>query len=152
MIGRAVRQSPGQDRRRLLILTAYASLAIYVVTSVLTGDTAWFWPIQFGWITATVIHIRFLRPATQEIADETVTLDERQTMVRNRAYYWAYRIITFAILLPAFYVVVARQTGVWLPDLTVTGISAIFVGLVWVVIMLPTSIIAWNEPDPEPDE
>ena len=72
MIGRAVGQGSDQDRRRWLVLAAYASLAAYVVASVLIGHTAWFWPIQFGWVIAVIIYVRFLRRATDEIADESL--------------------------------------------------------------------------------
>lgn len=151
MIGRAAGESLDQNRRRSLVLAAFASLVVYVVASVLVGDTAWFWPIQLGWIAAAMIHIRVLRPATQEMADETDSLDERQSMVRNHAHYRAYRILAYVVLLPTFYAVIASRTELWFPDLTASDVNAIFVGFVWVAIMLPTSVIAWSEPDPEDD-
>lgn len=77
-------------------------------------------------------------------------LDERQRMVRDRAYRYAYRVIAPLFLLVASYLVFlpifAAQPGLNLPLPTnmMEGLACLW-AVMLIVLTLPTSIITWME-------
>lgn len=116
-------------------------------------ESAWLWLSVPGLLATVAIHSWLLAPFTQRIADKKEgDLDERQRMVRNRAYYSAYQVLGSVVLTALLYWHLDAQQfegALPSPDITGENATSLFVGILWLIITLPTSIIAWNEPDPD---
>lgn len=106
---------------------------------VLAGTTA-FYLVSFA-----------IRGSVQHVADKGDDgLDERQRVVRDRAYRSACHVVTGALMSTLLYGQLASQFQLWLPP---AGVFQIGLPLVFALTFtLPTAIVAWNEPDPEPEE
>jgi hypothetical protein len=73
-------------------------------------------------------------------------LDERQQLVRDRAYRRAYRVVQ--VVLAGFLV----AAWAWPRPVSVSGYrwQVVLTGLAWAALMLPTMVVAWTEPvDPD---
>jgi hypothetical protein len=73
-------------------------------------------------------------------------LDERQQVVRDRAYRRAYRVVQ--VVLAVF--LVAAWAGP--PPVSFSGYrwQVVLTGLAWAALVLPTMVVAWTEPvDPD---
>jgi hypothetical protein len=79
--------------------------------------------------------------------DDQHALDERQLMLRNAAYYRAYRVamVPLAVLLP--YIGVAGELGLPHPN-TVGQWTALGVTLFFAVSTLPSALLVWRHPVP----
>lgn len=147
-----------QRQRRLLVLAEYAGLLAYPVASILAGSAWWLLLALVGLVAIVLIHSQLLVRFTQRIADrEDAELDERQTAVRDNAHRTAYQILGAAIIV-GLVLVQMLTTGPlsdkpWTPQISIQGIVApVLATILWMYISLPTAVIAWTEPDPEPDE
>ena len=157
MIGAKARHL-SQRQRRVLVLAEYAGLFFYLTVSVFMDDAWWLW-LALGGIVATVlIHSRLLVRFTQKIANkEDAELDERQTAVRDNAHHTAYQILGSAIIV-GLVLLQMLTTGPldirpWTPQLSIRSIVApVFTTILWMYVSLPTAVIAWVQPDPDPDE
>ena len=151
-----------QRRRRFWVVVMYFGLTLLVTSnpvifSMVRNPTDYI--VLFAFLTIGGLLVLFgsfgnLKWVTQEIANQKDgELDERQQTVRNRAYLRSYRILSVAVMVLVLYVQISVDFDIsWLPPLDrVVGFSIPF-GFLWLVITLPTAIIAWNEPDPIPDE
>lgn len=74
-------------------------------------------------------------------------LDERQQAVRNRAYFFAYNVLSAVLGVALLYWYFAGDLGWWLPR-SDAGRVAIFWTLLLALISLPSAFVAWLEPDP----
>ena len=78
-------------------------------------------------------------------------IDERERELRDRATAVAYRILTGALGLLSFYVVVALMFKLGLPiPASAWQLLVLLIPLGWLATSLPQSVLAWTLPDPEP--
>lgn len=101
-----------------------------------------------------VIFFRFLRPVMAEVIKKDRDLDEREISLRNVAHYHAYQILVLAVTtVIAAPMGASLYFGVDLPlQLTLWHLSALFFLFANLGISLPASVVAWTEPDPEPED
>jgi hypothetical protein len=71
-------------------------------------------------------------------------LDERQNIVRNYAYRYAYILLSTAALGLSLYFMMAIDNHWWLP-INYGQASTLFFSLLFLVLILPSAIIAWRE-------
>lgn len=73
-------------------------------------------------------------------------LDERQNVVRNYAYRYAYILICTLLMLLSVYLMLVVDTGGWRP-----GLSMPFTYFFWLIaaliLSLPSIVLAWMEPE-----
>lgn len=73
-------------------------------------------------------------------------LDERQNVVRNYAYRYAYILMSTLIMLLLVYLMLVVDTGGWRPNLPMP-----FTTFFWIIssliLSLPSIILAWMEPE-----
>lgn len=152
--GVARRLSRGQ--RRLLVAAIYLGLVAYTSIFSVVGDSWWLLAGLLGLVATVAIHSWLLAPFTQRIADKKENdLDERQLAVRNHAHRTAYQILGAVVMLALLYAyinLVHFDGRLWTLSVMDQNISYFVVDTIWLVITLPTSIIAWNEPNAEPEE
>jgi hypothetical protein len=100
-----------------------------------------------------VIFFRFLRPVMKEVIKKTPDLDERELLVRNQAHYSAYQVLTVVLTaVTAAPLAASLYFGVDLPlRITRWHSAALYLLFMNLSISLPASVIAWTEPDPEPE-
>ncbi len=81
-----------------------------------------------------------------QLADQE--LDERLVQIKNQAYRTAYKIVAPMVLVagPLAYLLLSIEPG----GHGITHAVLIYGALALVVSTLPTAIVAWLEPDPEP--
>lgn len=142
-------------RRRLLVAAMYLGLVAYA-GAVAFGQDRW-WVLLFfvPLVISIAIHFRFILPIAKEVNREVPRkLDERQLMVRDRAYYYAYRILGTILVLTIVSVTAATAfdaASLPLPR-TSTQFSGLLAASALLVATLPATVIVWTEPDPSPDE
>jgi hypothetical protein len=143
-------------QRRVLVLVEYAGLFSMPVAAILMGNSWWSLLSLLGLGAAMLVHRRLLVPFTQEIADKRdADLDERQTAVRDSAHRTAYQILGTLLLGALFLLwVMIEPLGErpWMPKLSIQNPIVVYMTTFWVYVTLPTSVIAWREPDPEPGD
>ncbi len=102
----------------------------------------------------TVIFFRFLRPIMSEVIKKDRYLDERELSLRNAAHYRAYQILITALTtITAAPIAASVYFGVDLPlRITQWHFTALFFLFMNLSISLPATVVAWTEPDPEPDD
>jgi amino acid permease len=157
MVGVRARQL-SQRHRRVLVLAEYAGLFSYLTVTVFMDD-AWWWLLALvGVVAMILIHSQLLVRFTQKIANkEDAELDERQTAVRDNAHRTAYQILGSAIIvgLVLLQMLTTGPLGLkpWTPQLSIRSVvTPALSTLIWMYVSLPTAVIAWAEPDPDPDE
>ncbi len=141
-----------RSSRRFWLVTAYASLAALLLlgwTGVLTSETL----ILIGAFAVMAIFMRLNR-ATGTVVDKPRSiLDERQEGMRNRAYRLSYQIMMGLALLLGLAFALVRSSFTQYPSFFVlsdpeaavrAALGAYFV----LLFILPTTAIAWLEPDP----
>ena len=159
MLGKIVNEDSSRARRRLMVTLMYLGyavpLTVFVVGSSLVRNpdapvplSAWLLLLALNaFIVFSLVAFSALRAAVQRVADQRDTLlDERQTTVRNDAYRHAYHIFTGAVSLPLMYIMAAASFGWWLPP--ASNLGFMYGAIAWLMITLPTSVVAWTEPDP----
>ncbi len=101
-----------------------------------------------------IIFFRFLRPIMSEVIKKDRDLDERELSLRNAAHYRAYQILRSALTtVMAAPMVAFVYFGVDLPlRLTQWHFMALFFLFANLSVSLPASVVAWTEPDPEPED
>lgn len=157
MIGAKAR-GLSQRQRRVLVLAQYAGLFSYLTVTVFMDDAWWLVLALVGVVATVLIHSKLLVRFTQKIADkEDSELDERQTAVRDNAHRTAYQILGSAIIV-GLVLLQMSTTGPlsfrpWTPQLSIRSIVLpVTTTILWMYVTLPTAVIAWAEPDPDPDE
>ena len=167
MLASIVNKNSSRRRRRSVVVLMYLGVAG------IPGTFAW-WaafvpadPAPSGWLAfvfvllliSSVLVSSFivatfaaLRASTQEVANEDdERLDERQRMVRDDAHRTAYHVFTRAVmvLFLLYFVLDLALDGVpsWMVE-TYT-IVPIYFTFLYLMMTLPTAVLAWNEPAPE---
>ena len=140
----------------MLVVVVYVGLVCSTGILLIFDESAWLWLSIPGLLMTVAIHSWLLAPFTQRIADKKESdLDERQKTVRNRAYHSAYQVLGSVVLTALMYWHLDLQHfegALPSPDITKQNATSLFSGLLWLIITLPTSIIAWNEPDPDEED
>lgn len=144
----------GRSSRRLLVVAIYFGLFAYTAETPIGGNSWWIFAAGLLGIGATmVIYGSLLLPFTQKIADKKESeLDERQVAIRNRAHRTAYQILGSLVIVALVYTQISLDyfsNSPWAPSITEDSMTAVALGAIWLIITLPTSIIAWTEPDVE---
>ena len=138
--------------RRVVVIVTYAiyiGLLMYwtylpdELSSMRLATAQWF---TLAGILLFLLGFSTLYASTERLADrfqrpfynQNSKLDERQLVLRNRAYFWSYLLFGIGI----FFVWTASDR------LGYFGFVMIFAGLYG---SLPTAIVAWLEPDPVVD-
>lgn len=156
MVVKTNKRNLSRERRRLLISIGYAGLAAYAGAALLTDSGLLILFATAGYGAIVIIHLHFLYPFTQKIADQSdSTLDERQRIVRNRAGYLSYRILGWAVMLLSTYLMLRAtwfESGFWPLRIAQEDALPLYISAVWLIITLPTAIIAWTEQDSEPED
>lgn len=153
---RSALHTMSRGRRRALVLVMQLGMAAWALTFAFTGASSWsVMNLGLGLqLLYAVIFFRFLRPVMAEVIKKDRDLDERELSLRNAAHYHAYQVLVVAIS-----TVTVAPLGaslyfrVDLP-LQITGrhFGALFFLFTNLSISLPASVVAWTEPDPEPEE
>jgi hypothetical protein len=113
------------------------------------------WLILIGLLVAEDGLLLYVTSQVAELPRGAV--DERQEAVRNRSYRVAYRIVMHALVWPTVLIVVLISFGDphgWLAAIgkNTPLILALGVGGTQLVAFLPTMMLAWTEPEPNPVE
>lgn len=143
--------SSGRTIRRALVLATYLGyillVAMFWARSV-RDLPAWFLLLVLAPGSVTLLSFVGLYTATHSIADQPdKRLDERQRLIRDRAYRSAYQVLAAVFLMSALYSYIALDSGsLWFPR-TANQLNAFFWGAMLLAMTLPTAIIAWTEPD-----
>ncbi len=141
--------------RRILVLVMYGvyfELIVYWNSPNVVRGSQISIPISIGgWLTLAgfivfAVSYLVLRRSVGGLAERftisptrRASLDERQILLRNRAYFWAYLIIGVAVF---FFSSATNNLGYrW----TLFAFIGFYVSL-------PTALVAWLEPDPLQDE
>lgn len=157
MVGVRARQLR-QRQRRVLVLTEYAGLFSYLTVTVFVDGAWWLLLALVGVVATVLIHSQLLVRLTQKIANkEAAELDEHQTAVRDNAHRTAYQILGSAIIvgLVLLHMLTTGPLGFrpWTPQFSIRSIVLpVLTTILWMYVTLPTAVIAWAEPDPDPDE
>lgn len=145
-----------RTRRRWLVLTMQLGMAAYALAFSFAGINAWWLFLLVMCLQAvyTIIFFRVLRPVMKEVVKEAEDLDERQIALRDRAHYDAYQILgTVVCMVTALPMAAFVYAGFSLPlSLTQWHLLGLFFFFANLIVSLPASVVAWTEPDPEPDE
>ena len=157
MIGAKAR-GLSQRQRRVLVLAQYAGLFSYLTVSVFLDNAWWLLLALVGIVATVLIHSQLLVRFTQKIANkQDAELDERQTAVRDNAHRTAYQILG-SVIIVGLVLLQMLTTGPlsdrpWTPKISIHSVVApVLTTILWMYVSLPTAVIAWAEPDPEPDE
>lgn len=138
---------------RALVLATYASFAGAALTRAL-GET---YPIVLPAfailaVATAMLAYKLMRGELWRIAnEEDRKLDEREIVLRNRAYRTAYTILAAGMLLALVYWQIATDAGLWLPQ----GESAqtiLIAGAFLFALTLPSAALAWIAPPRIPEE
>jgi hypothetical protein len=138
---------------RALVLATYASFAGAVLTRTLGETYPIVLPAFAVLAVATVLFAyKLMRGELWRITnDEDRKLDEREILLRNRAYRGAYITLASALLLALVYWQIASDAGLWLPQ----GESAqaiLVAGAFLFALTLPSAALAWIAPPRLPEE
>ena len=137
-----LRRPMRQSSRRAWILAIYAAVTLATVLGVARAP----FPITFLLGSLAMLATARLNYATSRSTSlPDVALDERQQGLKNQAHQTAYHISYGVFCLTA---VILAQLGV--QSLIVIGILAYAYFVL--ASILPTTVLAWLEPDPPEDE
>jgi hypothetical protein len=144
-----------RGHRRALVLVMQLSMVAYALALAFAGVEAWSVVLLVLCLRSLymVIFFRFLRPVMKEVIKKTPDLDERELSVRNQAHYSAYQVLTVVLTtVTAAPLAASLYFGVDLPlRITHWHFMALYLLFMNLSISLPASVVAWTEPDPEPE-
>lgn len=143
--------SLGRTIRRALVLATYLGYMVLVAmfwARSVRDLPDWFLLLILVPGFVTLLSFAGLYTSTYSMADQPdKRLDERQRMVRDRAYRFAYQALAAVFLVAALYAYIALDSGsLWFPR-TSNQLNAFFWGAMLLATTLPTAVIAWTEPD-----
>ena len=152
---RSALHTMSRDHRRALVLVMQLGMVAYTVAFAFGGAELWsvLALVLCLQLLYMVIFSRFLRPVMKEVIKKTPDLNERELSVRNQAHYSAYRllatVLTTALAAPLG---ASLYFGLDLPlHVTHWHLLALYFFFMNLSISLPASVVAWTEPDPEPE-
>lgn len=131
--------------RRILVVAS--ALLMGVAVAVSAASPSLFLTLL---VVATLLGMRFSL-ATRRLTERSVaSLDEREVELRDRVYFRAYKLV----MLVGVVSVVALMAMWLLPPLEAGDriVSFMLVFYVWLVMYLPSALLAWQLPDPHDDD
>jgi len=153
---RSALHTMSRGRRRALVLVMQLGMVAYSLSVAVTGADSWraFVLLLCLQLLYMVIFFLVLRPIMAEVIKKDRDLDERELSLRNAAHYHAYQIlITVITAVTAAPMAASLYFGVDLPlRLTQWHLTALFFLFMNLSMSLPASVVAWTEPDPEPED
>ncbi|MBL8156629.1 MAG: hypothetical protein JNM70_20800 [Anaerolineae bacterium] len=138
---------------RALVVASYASFAGAALTRAL-GET---YPIMLPAfailaVATAMFAYRLMRGDLWRIAhEEDRKLDEREIVLRNRAYRSAYITLSSVALLALVYWQIASDAGLWLPQGEAVQ-TILIAGAFLFSLTLPSAVLAWIAPPRLPEE
>lgn len=139
--------------RRLACVAAYLGYALALAALSLAyklGSAAW----AFAILPGTLLLVGGWWVLNQvAVPYATATIDERQTQVRNQAFFRAYQFLASLSVVILFYLKeapgVAAQRGwtLWVPQPGDGLSTGLMLGYVLLAVTLPHALIAWQDPD-----
>jgi uncharacterized membrane protein len=152
---RSALHTMSRGRRRALVLVMQLSMVAYALALAFAGVDSWSVVLLVICLQSLymVIFSRFLRPVMKEVIKKTPDLDERELSVRNQAHYSAYQVLKVVLtIVTAAPLAASLYFGVDLPlRITHWHFMALYLLFMNLGISLPASVVAWTEPDPEPE-
>lgn len=136
-------------RRLFVLATAIPYLAIPVLYS-LFPENRWARLAAPALLLLAVLGLFAVYVTAGTMFSRQFLLDERQTRVRDRAYFIAFRLLAAIYAVVLAYVFVATmvwQGHLWLPRLPVEWFAALAFGS-GLLSALPMSVAAWTEGEP----
>ncbi|NWH08728.1 MAG: hypothetical protein HXY22_08825 [Alphaproteobacteria bacterium] len=140
---------PSRALRRIIVLGQYGSFVAGTLAWWATGGPgqsllSWASPLLYAGCAlcaSTLVARYWFWSSVGECA-----LDEREIVVRNRAYQSAYGILSIYVMSVAVYGMIALDAGLWLPRNFAQSQMVVWFTLL-TAMTLPSSILAWLEPD-----
>jgi MFS family permease len=153
---RSALHTMSRGRRRALVLVMQLGMVAYALTFAFSGTDSW-WDVVLALclqVLYMVIFSRVLQPIMSEVIKKDRDLDERELSLRNAAHYHAYQILSSALTtITAVPLGASLYFGLDLPlQLTHWHFMALFFLFMNLSLSLPASVVAWTEPDPEPED
>jgi hypothetical protein len=137
--------APTRSQRRVLVLAAYAGYGLVVATMALH-----LWLITLPAAAVFLVGLAGLLWSTYYLVanDTDRALDERQQIVRDRAYRVAYTVLATLCLLAVVYgeIAVDSKGSWWLPR-SANEMQVVLWAVLLLIFTLPTAIVSWTEPD-----
>jgi hypothetical protein len=144
-----------RGRRRALVLVMQLSMVAYALALAFAGVDSWSVVLLVICLQSLYMAIfsRFLRPVMKEVIKKQPDPDERELSVRNQAHYSAYQVLKVVLTtVTAAPLAASLYFGVDLPlRITHWHFIALYLLFMNLSISLPASVVAWTEPDPEPE-
>ncbi|WP_424950436.1 hypothetical protein [Deinococcus sp.] len=150
---------PRTSRRRL-VLESYLGFALFALLTMVLPPLfrAQGWPnflVPVAVLPLAIMVIRcsyrLLQPQRLGIADGAdAMLDERQLLLRGRAYLNAYRVLGLLIMLGLLYISLAADQG-WPMPHGYPAWNLLYMAALLLSLTLPSALLAWTEPDPPAD-
>ena len=152
----SVLESVGRDRRRLWVASMYLSLAATAGIFAVAGERWWIVLAVIPFVFASALYGKVIQPIVRGLTEkEDPELDERELMVRNRAYRRAYQalgaIFVLVLASAASFTVFFGAESLPVPR-TLRDFALLTLLLGYLLISLPASIVAWTEPDPASED
>jgi hypothetical protein len=155
-VKRSALHTMSRGRRRALVLVMQLGMAAYALAYAFVGVDSWRVLALILCLQSLymAIFFRFLRPIMAEVSKKDRDLDERKLSLRDAAHYHAYQILVIVVsTLTVAPMGASLYFGVDLPlRLTQWHLTALFFLFANLTISLPASVVAWTEPDPEPED
>lgn len=146
-------RSQAVRRRDVIVLFAGYPLATLILHQLLP-DSRWYGVAHVALVVALIGGWgipRVYRVGRALGDDLDASLDERQLSLRNAAYLDAFRIAASIVLLGIVGLALGADTGYWPIPSTYTQWNDVFWAAFILLFHLPGAILAWREPDPEPE-
>ncbi|MFC3832199.1 MULTISPECIES: hypothetical protein [Deinococcus] len=144
--------APLSRRRRVVLLATggYTVLILSIVIQELLASRSVVWLVLAvaGLVMVILGSVQLMRPARLGLPEgRDRDLDERQWQRLAQAHITAYRVLGVAFLLGSLYFYLAHNNGsLPLPTQPFAWMT-IWMGAVLFIPTLPTTILAWTEPD-----
>lgn len=141
-----------------LTLGGYPAGALIMLNSGLAGEgvPAFIASVTgLGLIALAVFAFFYIAPSYMQriVGEQVCELDDLERDLRQKAFAFAYHVLTGLVAAAIFYLAVANddtRLTLWAPD-SYTHWNTIFWGVLLYAFTLPTAYLAWTMPDIEPD-
>ncbi|HCY55750.1 MAG TPA: hypothetical protein DF715_09560 [Oceanicaulis sp.] len=137
-----------------LILAGYPLGALLALNSGLAGEGSVSFALSLAGlavIAVSVFAFFYIAPSYMQriIGEQLCELDDLERDLRQKAYAFAYHVLTGLVAAAIFYLAVANddtRLTLWAPD-SYTHWNTIFWGVLLYCFTLPTAYLAWTMPD-----
>jgi hypothetical protein len=137
-----------------LILAGYPLGALLALNSGLAGEGSVSFALSLAGlavIAVSVFAFFYIAPSYMQriIGEQLCELDDLERDLRQKAYAFAYHVLTGLVATAIFYLAVANddtRLTLWAPD-SYTHWNTIFWGVLLYCFTLPTAYLAWTMPD-----